>query len=190
HDALQQFWELGDFWGAGGAMSGLACIAAMQGADQQAATYFGAAGVLMDRVGGSLLPSELMTHHDTEAELRARMPDAVWRQAYATGASEPENVVEAVLTGTAGPMAAPQANTRNTPRLTRRQLTIVQDLVQGYDIPTIAHRRGRSVSATYELVDRILERTGLQHWEEIAPFALEYELVAPPPPRIGFIPPE
>ena len=73
HDALQRFWTIGDFWGAGGAMSGLACIAAMQGVDQQAATYFGAAGVLMDRVGGSLLPSELMTHQETETELKARM---------------------------------------------------------------------------------------------------------------------
>lgn len=190
HDALQRFWDMGDFWGAGGAMSGLACIAAMQGVDLQAAAYFGAAGELMGRVGGSLLPSELMTHLETEAELRARMTPDDWQMAYAAGATAPEKVVEAALADSATLPhrivdAAPTA-----PRLTRRQLTIVQDLAQGYDIPTIAHRRGRSVSATYELVDRILERLALNDRDEIAPFAIKQGLVSPPQPRPGFIPPE
>jgi predicted ATPase len=189
HDALQRFWNMGDFWGAGGAMSGLACIAAMQGVDQQAATYFGAAGVLMDRVGGSLLPSELMTHHETEAELKARMSPAIWNDAYAAGARAPEQVVEIALADSDElPHQIPDA-AQPAPRLTRRQMTIVQDLVQGYDIPTIANRRGRSVSATYELVDRILERLSLTDWDEIAPFAVKQGLVHPPQPRPGFIPP-
>jgi DNA-binding NarL/FixJ family response regulator len=68
-------------------------------------------------------------------------------------------------------------------------MTIVQDLAQGYDIPTIAHRRGRSVSATYELVDRILERLGLNDREDIVPFAVKHGLVSSPQPRLGFIPP-
>jgi DNA-binding NarL/FixJ family response regulator len=68
-------------------------------------------------------------------------------------------------------------------------MTIVQDLVHGYDIPTIASRRGRSVSATYELVDRILERLGLTDRDEIASFAVQQGLVTPPKPRPGFIPP-
>ena len=179
HDALQQFWELVDFWGAGGAMSGLACIATMQGSDRQAATYFGAASVLMGRVGGSLLPSELMTHQETEIELRARMTEQDWNQAYAAGVAEPERFVDTALSNAFG--YQPRSRARLAPaRLAelRRQLTIVQDLVQGYDIPTIAHRRGRSVSATYELVDRILERLGLNDREEISPFALEHGLVA------------
>ena len=88
---------MGDFWGAGGAMSGLACILAMQGVDRQAATYFGAASVLMGRVGGSLLPSELMTHQEAEAELQARMPAALWHAAFTAGASEPDRVVEQAL---------------------------------------------------------------------------------------------
>jgi tetratricopeptide (TPR) repeat protein len=189
HDALQRFWNMGDFWGAGGAMSGLACIAAMQGVDQQAATYFGAAGVLMDRVGGSLLPSELMTHHETEAELKARMSPAIWNDAYAAGARAPEQVVEIALADSDELLHQIPDAAQPAPRLTRRQMTIVQDLVQGYDIPTIANRRGRSVSATYELVDRILERLSLTDWDEIAPFAVKQGLVHPPQPRPGFIPP-
>ena len=190
HDALQQFWVLGDFWGAGGAMSGLACITTMQGGDRQAATYFGAAGVLMGRVGGSLLPSELMTHLETETELKARMGDTAWCEAYAAGAAQPEQVVEAALADSAEQPHRLETAAQSAPRLTRRQLTIVQDLVQGYDIPIIAHRRGRSVSATYELVDRILERLGLNDREEIAPFAVNQGLVSPPKSRPGFIPPK
>ncbi len=190
HDALQQFWDMGDFWGAGGAMSGLACIAAMQGVDRQAALYFGAAGILMGRVGGSLLPSELMTHQDTETELHARMGDIAWTEAYAAGAAEPEQVVEAALADSAELPRWLETAAQPGPRLTRRQLIIVQDLAQGYDIPTIAHRRGRSVSATYELVDRILERLSLNDREEIAPFAVKYGLVSPPKSRPGFIPPK
>lgn len=75
---------MGDFWGAGGAMSGLACVLAMQGVDVQATTSFGAASVLMGRVGGSLLPSELMTHQETETELQARMLTSVWQVARAS----------------------------------------------------------------------------------------------------------
>jgi non-specific serine/threonine protein kinase len=188
HDALQRFWDLGDYWGAGGAMSGLACIATMQGVDQQAATYFGAAGVLMGRVGGSLLPSELMTHLETEAALKARMPLATWEQAYASGAAAPEQVVEIALADSDELLHQIPNAAQPAPRLTRRQMTIVQDLVQGYDIPTIANRRGRSVSATYELVDRILERLSLTDRDDIAPFAVQQGLVSPPQPRPGFNP--
>jgi non-specific serine/threonine protein kinase len=188
-EALQRFWVLGDFWGAGGAMSGLACIATMQGVDRQAATYFGAAGVLMGRVGGSLLPSELMTHQEVEAELKARMSEQDWRDAYFAGAATPDRMVEAALADALDLQNQRGGATQNAPRLTRRQMTIVQDLAQGYDIPTIAHRRGRSVSATYELVDRILERFGLNDREDIVPFAVKHGLVSPPQPRLGFIPP-
>ena len=190
HDALQRFWNIGDYWGAGGAMSGLACIAAMQGVDQQAATYFGAAGVLMGRVGGSLLPSELMTHLETEAELKERMAPVAWQHAYTAGAEAPDKVVEAPLADSAElPHRIPGA-AQPALRLTRRQMTIVQDLAQGYDIPTIANRRGRSVSATYELVDRILKRLALNDRDDIAPFAVKQGLVRAPQPRPGFIPPK
>ena len=188
NESLEQFWFMGDFWGAGGAMSGLACVLAMQGADLQAATYFGAASVLMNRVGGSLLPSELMTHQETEAELQARMPPAVWREAYALGQSNPDRIVEQALADAAqSPTSFPATQ---QPRLTRTQLSIVQDLVQGYDIPRIAQRRGRSLSATYELVDRILDKLDLTDRGDIAPSAIKLGLVAPPQARPGFIPPQ
>lgn len=190
HDALQRFWDLGDYWGAGGAMSGLACIATMQGSDEQAATYFGAASVLMGRVGGSLLPSELMTHLETEAVLRARMAPAAWRLAYSAGVAAPERVVETALAESTELAHQIPAAAQPAPRLTRRQMTIVQDLTHGYDIPTIANRRGRSVSATYEMVDRILERLALTDRDDIAPFAVQTGLVSPPQPRPGFIPPK
>jgi hypothetical protein len=188
HDSLQRFWNLGDFWGAGGAMSGLACILAMQGVDLQAATYFGAAQVLMGRVGGSLLPSELMTHHETETELQARMLPAVWREAFALGQENADKIVEQALADAAA-LPNRASGARSVPRLTRTQLSIVQDLVQGYDIPRIAERRGRSLSATYELVDRILVKLELTERDEIAPFAVKSGLVAAPQARPGFIPP-
>ena len=189
HDALGRFWALGDFWGAGGAMSGLACILAMQHNDLKAATYFGAAQILMARVGGSLLPSELMTHHETEAALQARMPAAVWREAFTHGQTTSDLMVEQALVEFAPAPANASAPTP-PPRLTRIQLSIVQDLVQGYDIPRIAQRRGRSMSATYELVDRILLKLGLSDRDEIAAYAVKRGLVGAPPARSGTIPPK
>jgi len=189
HEALERFWAMGDFWGAGGAMSGLACILALRGKEVKAATWFGAAHVLMGRVGGSLLPSELMTHHETEADLQARMPAAVWREAFGLGTRAPDLVVGQALTDTAPSGQGPGAGAA-VPRLTRTQLSIVQDLVQGYDIPRIAQRRGRSLSATYELVDRILEKMGLSDRDAIAPYAIKLGLVGAPSSRPGFIPPK
>ncbi len=173
NDALGRFWAMGDFWGTGGAMSGLACVLAMQEHDVRAASYFGAASVLMGRVSGSLLPSELMTHKDTETELRARMPEAVWDAAFALGQNDPEQFVQQALAEAAVADALP------IPALTRIQRPIVQDMVQGYDIPRIAQRRHRSVSATYEIANRILKKYGLTTHEEIAPFAVKHGLVDP-----------
>ena len=59
------------------------------------------------------------------------------------------------------------------PRLTKRQLSLVQELAQGYDIATVAERRGRGLSATYELADRVCNRLGLAHWQQIGPYAVE-----------------
>lgn len=188
NEALERFWAMGDFWGAGGAMSGLGCVLAMQGVDAQAATYFGAAQVLMGRVGGSLLPSELMTHQETESELQARMPAAVWQKAFAHGRANPDGMVEQALADAARASAA-ESDPR-PPKLTRIQLSIVQDLVQGWDVVSIARRRGRSPSATYELVERIVTRLGLTDKEEIAPYAIEAGLVDAPNSRPGYIPPK
>jgi hypothetical protein len=189
HESLDRFWGMGDFWGAGGAMSGLACVLAMQGVDMQAATYFGAASVLMGRVGGSLLPSELMTHQETEAELQARMPAALWHEAFTAGASEPDRVVSQALTD-ALDLSHGLTDAPAPPKLTRTQIQLVRDLVDGYDIPRIARRRGRSLSATYELADRIADRLGLNHRDEIAEYVVQIGLVSPPQARPGFIPPK
>jgi hypothetical protein len=62
------------------------------------------------------------------------------------------------------------------PRLTRRQLSVVRELAQGYDIATVAAHRGRGLSATYELAERICERAGLSEWQQIGPWAVEHGL--------------
>jgi DNA-binding NarL/FixJ family response regulator len=167
-------------------MSGLACILTMQNVDEQAAAYFGAAQVLMGRVGGSLLPSELMTHQETEAELQARMPAAAWREAFALGQAAPDRIVEQALADAAH--ATPPGSVAPPPKLTRIQTSIVQDLVQGYDVSRIAQRRGRSLSATYEAIDRILVKLGLTEREAIAPYAVKIGLVKAPNARPGFNP--
>jgi DNA-binding NarL/FixJ family response regulator len=65
------------------------------------------------------------------------------------------------------------------PRLTRRQLALVQDLAQGFDIASVAERRGRGLSSTYELAERICVRCGLSEWQEIGPWAVEQGLSEP-----------
>jgi DNA-binding NarL/FixJ family response regulator len=64
-------------------------------------------------------------------------------------------------------------------RLTRNQLGVVRLLVAGLNPMEIAQRRGRSLSATYELLIRICERWNLAHWTEIAPAARRNGTVDP-----------
>lgn len=58
--------------------------------------------------------------------------------------------------------------------LTRRQLALVQEFAQGHDIASAAERRGRGLSATYELADRVCGRLGLSDWQEIGSWAVEH----------------
>lgn len=62
------------------------------------------------------------------------------------------------------------------PRLTRRQLSIVREFAQGYDIATVAVHRGAGISSTYEITGRICARIGLTKWQEIGPWAIEHGL--------------
>ena len=64
--------------------------------------------------------------------------------------------------------------------LTRAQLGVVRLLVADLNPMEIAQRRGRSLSATYELLARICDRWTLSHWTEIAPTARANGTVDPP----------
>ncbi|MCC6945170.1 MAG: AAA family ATPase [Thermomicrobiales bacterium] len=171
--ALQMTWSQGDAWSAGGALSGLACIRVQRGELVEAATMFGAAATLMQRVGGSLLPADFLTHAEISEQLRSRMGASNYDRYFAIGESEPEAVVEVTIEAFG---AAPESE-ESPVRLTNRQMLIVQDLARGLDPAGIAKRRGRSVSATYEILERISERLGVQTWEEIVPAAVERSLV-------------
>jgi len=183
NESLTLYWEQGDSWGAGGSMSCLACILAQVGEDVQAATYFGVSGSLMQRVGASLLPTELMTHEEAAAKLRERMGASRYDVAYQQGATSLEETVNQAIVifgqyDRGGPGQAP------TPaRLTNRQLAVVRDLASGLDIPGVARRRGRTQSATYELVGRICERLGVDTWEDIVPYAEKHSLIPSPGPK-------
>lgn len=65
-------------------------------------------------------------------------------------------------------------------RLTTRQMAVVRDLAAGFDVQGVARRQGRSISATYELVNRICERWDLKRWEEIAGVARTHGLLSHP----------
>jgi non-specific serine/threonine protein kinase len=180
YESLQMYWEQGDFWGAGGALSGFGCIAASEGDTARAARYFGAASVLMKRVGGSLLPTELMTHDDVSSQLRNTLGQQLFDAAFEAGASAPDRVVEQTLERYARERSDGKVSEI---RLTRSQMLVVRDLAEGLDVQAVTRRRGRASSSTYELVARILDRLGLDSWEEIGPFAIRHGLVDDPAQR-------
>jgi DNA-binding NarL/FixJ family response regulator len=64
--------------------------------------------------------------------------------------------------------------------LTRSQLGVVRLLVAGLNPMEVAQRRGRSLSATYELLERICDRWHLTEWTEIAPTARRNGIFDPP----------
>jgi DNA-binding NarL/FixJ family response regulator len=64
--------------------------------------------------------------------------------------------------------------------LTRCQLGVVRLLAAGLNPMEVAQRRGRSLSATYELIARICQRWNLTDWTEIAPTARRTGTVKPP----------
>jgi non-specific serine/threonine protein kinase len=182
HKSLVLYWEQGDFWGAGGAMSGLACVLSQVGEELQAATYFGAASTLMMRVGASLLPTELMTHEETAAQLRERMGHQRFDAAFERGAASPEASVNQAITMLRPTGSGTVDGESLDFRLTERQLAIVRDLASGLDVAGVSRKRGRSISTTYDMLHRICKRLGVDTWEEIAPFALDNGLIQPESP--------
>jgi len=184
HESLELYWEQGDFWGTGGAMSGLACILTQLNEDVQAATFFGAAAALMQRAGASLLPTELMTHDETANRLRERMDTRLFDSAHQHGYRHPEETVRQALSAFGDPQKRGDPSPASI-RLTKRQLAVVRDLAGNFDPTAISRRRGSEVSSTYEMLDRICERLGVDTWQQIAPFAIEHGLVAPPEPKSG-----
>jgi non-specific serine/threonine protein kinase len=181
HESLTQYWEQGDYWGASGAISGLACMLTHLDDQVQAATYFGAADRLMQRVGASLLPADLMTHDDTATALKTRMGAHLYDAAFQRGAENPEEAVEQAID-----TFDPTTNGGRSPdsiRLTNAQMAVVKELALGFDIVAVSKRRKREYTSTMEMAARICHRLGLDHWEEIGPFAIRYGLVPPPPPQ-------
>ncbi|MGD9711163.1 MAG: hypothetical protein AB7V46_03745, partial [Thermomicrobiales bacterium] len=174
-EALERMWRQGDAWTAGGALSGLACIRVHRGEPVEAAMMFGAASVLMQRVGGSLLPADLMTHAETSERLSQTMGIENYQTYFAMGAMSPEATVEKTLRELSD-NASPTSGAGRV-HLTKRQKSVLHDLAKGYDPPIIAVRRGRSESATYEIVNRMAERLGVDTWEEIVPAAIEKGLL-------------
>lgn len=70
------------------------------------------------------------------------------------------------------------SRSEDIPHLTRRQWMLVLDLAEGHDIATVAERRGRGLSSTYELAERVCDRLGLGRWQEIGPYAKSRKLDA------------
>jgi non-specific serine/threonine protein kinase len=182
HESLTLYWEQGDYWGAGGAISGLACVLSELGEQLQAAAYFGAASTLMNRVGASLLPTDLMTHEEKSAQLRARMGAQRYDAAFQQGAGSPEATVNRAITELRPAGKGAALNGGADVHLTERQLAVVRDLASGLDVAGVSRRRGRSLSTTYDMVHRICDRLGVDTWEEIVPFALDHGLIQPQSP--------
>src|SRR5690606_10684515 len=90
----------------------------------------------------------------------------------ATGSAEREVVVEETLAEFE--RGTPGVTGERAVRLTKHQEAIVHDLAKGLDIPAISRKRGRTQSATYEMVGRIVERFGVETWEQIVPAAIEH----------------
>lgn len=174
-EALDRTWSQRDAWSAGGTLSGLACICVQQGELLKAATMFGAASTLMERVGGSLLPADFLTHGETSERLRELMGSVNYDQYFAAGAASPEHVVEQTLREFAQMPGQPLQI-----RLTARQMAVLHDLLRGLDPLEVARRRGRSESATYEILGRMCERLGVGTWEEIVPKAIDLGIVERP----------
>lgn len=68
------------------------------------------------------------------------------------------------------------------PRLTNRQMTIVRDFAQGWDVATVAEHQDRSLSSVYEIAVRICDRLELDNWTQIGPYAVAHGLATPTTP--------
>lgn len=172
-EGLRRYWDQGDNWGAGGVISALACLAISEGERERAARLFGGARALLSKIGAFLPPADLDAYHAAARSLRLDLGPERYDAAYRAGQETPPDALVADALS-----AAPEP-----PKLTRKQMAAVRDLVAGYDAQTIARRRDRSSSATYELLARIRERLGLDDTDQIAPFAIRTGLLAPPPTK-------
>lgn len=139
-EGLRAYWALGDGWGAGGAISALACCAAARGEDALAARLFGAAQSLLGRIGAFLPPSDLDSYDAVKLALRARMGTARYDAAFAAGlALTPEDgVSEALAFGRA--LLNPAPDVGLLAALTGHERALLRAVIA-------AHRAGEQFSA-------------------------------------------
>jgi predicted ATPase len=86
-EALAMLWELGDTYHAYSMLTLLAITASRQDRVERAARLFGAAEALLEGSGISLTGGDLADTRRNLAEARAKMDEAAWEEAFASGRS-------------------------------------------------------------------------------------------------------
>jgi predicted ATPase/DNA-binding CsgD family transcriptional regulator len=170
--------DLGDRWGMGAAIGGIACVAARRGLADRAAELFAAADALLAS-GRTFLPTLNRARYE---RLKTAVRDEVGPRAFArlsaTGrAWPPEEAADSAL-GLAEVLAAPAEHlTRGPVRLTPREREVLCLLVEGRTDGEIALALGlkrRSVSARVSNRLRIGELPGRA---SLAPYAVRQHVV-------------
>ena len=178
-DALQGYFDHGDWWGIGGVAGGIATAATYLGDQELAARLFGYSTALLRIVGAYLPPANLEFYQAIADHLRGQMGDERFMIAYQQGlaipASEALSGLRLRLTKLAHSKPEP------LPKLTDSQKRMVQQLVNGNPPKRIAELTGRTLASIYQMLQRICKKWGINTWEEIAPLAISRSYATPTP---------
>jgi non-specific serine/threonine protein kinase len=179
-DSLAITAELGDRWGIGAAVGGIACVAALRGQAEQATRLF-AAGDAQLAAGRTFLPT---LNNERYERLKADVREKVGRHAIARLAAEGRAWSTAEVIAAAVSLAPRLAAAGDSAeesgigvRLTARERDVLRLLVDGYPDPVIAERLALSPRTVSEHVGHLLKKCGLTTRTALAVYAVRRGLV-------------
>ena len=177
--------EIGDTWGIAGCVEGLGWASALQGAPERAARLFGAAEAIREAVGMAHMPGLRTSYERAVAAARAQIDDARFRAAWAGGRSLTlDQTIDEILSfdaDTGDVQVRPTSAVFPASALTPREREVAALIAQGFTSREIAERLVISERTADSHAEHIRNKLGLRSRRQIAAWAMEHGLIAPPP---------
>jgi predicted ATPase/DNA-binding CsgD family transcriptional regulator len=171
--------EIGHRWGMLSSLEGLAWVARSAGQLERAALLLGAGAALSQELGITLFPYAQAHHDACEAAVRGGLDEARYRSCWERGYALPdEQVVAAALDGALpSDRATPEvAATRDTGRLSARELEVARLVASGLSNPAIAAELFLSAATVKTHVSHILGKLGLESRVQLASWVDAHDL--------------
>jgi DNA-binding NarL/FixJ family response regulator len=180
-DSLVITADLGDLWGIGAAVGGIACVAALRGQSEHAARLFAAADALLAS-GRTFLPTLNRVRYDRlKAQVRRELGSRAFTRNTNVGCLwSTENAVteaRAITEAFSGDGSQASTTLATSVQLAPQERKVVRLIVNGSTNAEIARELGLSVQTVPKYVARICKKLGVHNRAGVAASAIKNRLV-------------